>query len=189
MNDKIIRERLKSSRLRKYVEDPNSLVVDELGLRHGAGRVDVAVINGLIQGYEIKGETDNLRRLPIQRDIYNSVLDRATLVAAERHIDKSLEIVPGWWGVVVVARKNDTLTMRQLRKARSNPTQSPLAIAKLLWKSEALFALDEIGEARGLRSKKRLAIYERLAETTSLKQICAIARRQLLRRKNWRLGD
>ena len=142
MNDQKIREYLKASRLKKYVDDPKSLVVDELGLRHGAGRVDVAVINGLIRGYEIKGGTDTLRRLPVQSDTYNSVLDRATIVAAECHIDGAFKLLPEWWGVIVVARKAESMKMRLLRPARKNPTKSPLAVAKLLWKAEALLALE-----------------------------------------------
>jgi len=150
--------------------------------------VDIAVISGLIHGYEIKGETDTLRRLPIQSDIYNSVLDRATIVAAERHIDRALKLVPEWWGAIVVANGTDRMKMRLLRPARKNPTKSPLAIAKLLWKPEALLALEELGKADGMKSKKRLEIYKRLAEETSLKQLAAIVRHQLLRRKNWRSG-
>lgn len=189
MNDKKIRKQLKSSKLKKYVDDPQSLVIDELGLRHGAGRVDVAVINGLIHGYEIKGETDTLRRLPTQRDIYDSVLDRATIVATECHIDGALEVVPEWWGAIVVINKKERLEMRLLRPARKNPKQSPLALAKLLWKQEALLALEELDKADGMKSKKRIDLHTRLAEETSLKQLGAIVRNQLLRRKNWRSGD
>jgi hypothetical protein len=50
-----VRRALYKSEIRRIVEsDPTSLVVDELGVMEGKYRVDVAVINGRLHGYEIK---------------------------------------------------------------------------------------------------------------------------------------
>ncbi len=52
--------------------DADTLVVDELDLC-GLTRVDVAVVNGHLSGFEIKGSTDSLRRLPGQVTVYSQV--------------------------------------------------------------------------------------------------------------------
>jgi hypothetical protein len=49
-------------------------MLDEFGLEHGEVRVDVAVINGELHGYEIKSERDTLERLPRQVKAYSAVL-------------------------------------------------------------------------------------------------------------------
>jgi hypothetical protein len=99
MKDIHIRTALKSKLLSHYAKDPSTLIVDELGLRHGAARVDVAVINGVIHGFELKSDCDTLKRLPSQIKVYNSVLDRITLVVGNRHLKDSINLVPKWWGI------------------------------------------------------------------------------------------
>ena len=79
MNDPRLRRALKSKVLARYAKDPDTRIVDELGLRHGIARVDIAVVNGIIHGYELKSDKDNLKRLPHQIQIYGSVLDKVTL--------------------------------------------------------------------------------------------------------------
>jgi hypothetical protein len=37
-----------------YGDDPNTRIINELGIDFGASRVDVAVVKGIIHGYEIK---------------------------------------------------------------------------------------------------------------------------------------
>src|SRR5690242_17854466 len=66
LRDRDVRKALKSKLLREHIADPRTLVLDELGLRHGACRVDIAVVNGSMHGYEIKSDSDTLERLPSQ---------------------------------------------------------------------------------------------------------------------------
>lgn len=187
MNDSDIRAALKHKILSRYSSDPNTLVLDELGLRHGAARVDIAVVNGRIHGFEIKGDNDTLRRLPRQAGIYSSVLDRVTLVATARHIEKAIGVVPDWWGIKeAVKGPRGAIRFSELRRPRDNPTPDGLSIAKLLWREEALEVLEERAAATGVRSKPRLQVYQRLAEVVSLDELRATVRRQLVLRKNWR---
>ena len=58
-----IRSALHAKRLRRLKAKPDTLVIDELGLAHASSRIDVAVINGCIHGYEIKSAKDTLDRL------------------------------------------------------------------------------------------------------------------------------
>lgn len=58
-----IRSALHRKKLRQLHERADTLVIDELGLAHAKARVDVAVINGCLHGYEIKSAQDTLDRL------------------------------------------------------------------------------------------------------------------------------
>ena len=76
MNDKQIRVAVHQKLFRHYSATPNTLVLEEVGLRHGAARVDFLVVNGMLHGFELKSDRDNLIRLENQIPIYCSVLDR-----------------------------------------------------------------------------------------------------------------
>nr|MBA2702680.1 sce7726 family protein [Blastocatellia bacterium] len=85
MNDKQLRHAVKTKVLERYAGDPETRILDELGLRHGAARIDIAVVNGILHGFELKSDMDSLKRLPHQVQIYSSVLDKVTLVVGRRH--------------------------------------------------------------------------------------------------------
>src|SRR5438045_2701845 len=99
MRDIDIRLALRSSIEREHGGDADTRIVEELGLCQGIARVDLAVINGNVHGYEIKSEHDTLARLPAQTHTYNQVLDFVTIVTAPAHAHKIRCIVPKWWGV------------------------------------------------------------------------------------------
>ena len=103
MHDRELREALHHKLLKEHHGDTNTLVLDELGLRHGTCRVDIAVVNGYLHGYEIKSDADTLQRLPGQVSLYCAVLDRATLVVGEKHAEKAKAHLPDWWGVEVAS--------------------------------------------------------------------------------------
>src|SRR5438093_602201 len=100
MNDALIRERFHKQRLWRFHASPNTLVVDELGLKHGKCRADIAVINGHLAGYEIKSDEDSLDRLEEQVEVYSAVFDRATVVVGTKHVGSIRSVVPRWWGIV-----------------------------------------------------------------------------------------
>src|SRR5690242_7332263 len=71
MRDIDIREALRAEIARRHNGESNTLVVEELGLCQGIARVDLAVVNGSVNGYEIKSAHDTLSRLPAQSDVYS----------------------------------------------------------------------------------------------------------------------
>src|SRR5438105_15140559 len=86
MNDSDVRRALHLTELVRHTDgDPR--VVNKLGLIHGEVRVDVAVINGVVHGFEIKSDADTLNRLQRQAAAYERVLDLMTLVAPMRHLE------------------------------------------------------------------------------------------------------
>jgi hypothetical protein len=85
--DEEIRSALHKKKLKRYHDCPDTLVIDELGLAHGKNRIDIAVLNGFVHGYEIKSSKDTLSRLPAQFDEYRRSLEKISIVAAKNHMD------------------------------------------------------------------------------------------------------
>lgn len=63
-NDLIIREALKRLLENRHAKDKKVRIIEELGVHHGTARIDIAVVNGIMHGYEIKSDQDTLQRLP-----------------------------------------------------------------------------------------------------------------------------
>jgi hypothetical protein len=190
IGDPELRKAVRHTLLASLCKDPNTLVIEELGLRHGAGRIDIAVVNGDLHGYELKSDRDSLRRLPRQIGVYNSVLDRVTLVLTPHHFAQATHMIPSWWEVLLAeSAAADEIGFRRIQPGGANPSISALAVAKLLWRDEALRLLEVYGAAKGLRSKPRRIIYSRLVELLDLPQLRAYVRGQLRARKDWRFVE
>lgn len=184
MRDKDVRVALHAD-LRGRHPVGDTLIRDELGLCLGATRVDVAVINGSLVGYEIKSEYDRLDRLAEQARMYGDVLDRATLVAAPRHVDKAARLLPPWWGLTRVVSGPSGLRLHAERPAQDNPAVQPLAVAQLLWRDEAFDLLEAHGGTVGLRRATRWQLWHEVVERLSVDELRAQARRTLRARRAW----
>jgi hypothetical protein len=186
-NDKIIRTALKADLRKLHAGDDKLRIVEEFGIEHGAIRIDIAVVNGLLHGYEIKSDRDTLLRLPEQMDAYNSVFDKVTLVVGKQHLYDAIRIVPDWWGITVAKiGANDSVVLHRIREAKDNAGQNNISIARLLWRGEALRILEEAGKAEGLRSKPREFIYERLSTILDQRTLEEKVREILFFRGDWR---
>lgn len=187
MRDIDVRRVMARKVLREHESEPDTLVIHELGLMGGITRVDVAVINGRIHGYEIKSERDKLDRLLEQANTYNKIFDNVTLVCGERHLDAGLRQVPFWWGVkCATTGARGAVHLHQVRRPKRNNDLDPRAIAALLWRNEALDVLSRWGADQGVRSKSKAALFDRLAATLPLKELRGEVRRALKIRENWR---
>jgi hypothetical protein len=165
----------------------NTLVLEELGLAHGTSRVDIAVINGHIRGVEIKAEADSLERLPRQLQAYGLVVDRATLIASERHLPAAFELLPAWWGVIAARRAaNGSIVFRRLRDERANRETDSVSLARLLWRDEVYAVLSEMGCESKLLREPRAALYAELARRMHKAQLSALVRTTLKGRTSWR---
>jgi hypothetical protein len=168
-------------------QSADTLVLHELGLSHGASRIDIAVINGHIRGVEIKAEADTLERLPRQVEAYGQVVDRATLIASERHLPRALDLLPDWWGVVSARRAiNGAVVFRRLREERTNRQTDAMSLARLMWRDEVHAVLSSMGcEAKLLRAS-RAVLYAKLVEEVPKARLAALVRRTLKARTSWR---
>lgn len=187
-NDKLIRSALIHNLEISHKGELRTKIVEELGLTHGAARVDVAVVNGILHGYELKSDLDTLIRLPEQIKIYDSVLDKITLVVGKHHLHSAIKMIPDWWGILIakISKSNGKIVFCNIRKPEENPLKDSISIAKLLWREEALDILEQFNQADGIRSKRRQIIYERLAEVLDQKTLRKKVREYLFFRSNWR---
>lgn len=186
--DKLIRTALKQNLEVDHKGESHIKIIEELGLTHGAVRVDIAVVNGILHGYELKSDLDTLNRLPEQMKVYNSVLDKITLIVGKHHLHSAIKVVPDWWGISVakILKPYGKIVIYNIREPEDNPLQDSVAIAKLLWREEALDILEQLNQADGVRSKRRQIIYERLAKVLDQKTLREKVRDRLFFRTNWR---
>lgn len=187
MRDVDVRRALKGALIAEHASDDSTLIIDELGICNGQKRVDVAVVNGELAGYEIKSDRDTLDRLSNQRDVYNEVFDRVTLVAGERHLDRALEVIPTWWGIIAAVVQQDRIVLRNVRDASQNPEQNPESVARLLWRDEALHLLEAHGlSSPTLRRGSRRRMWAELAQALPLPVLAQAVRETLRTRAGWR---
>jgi hypothetical protein len=189
MRDRDVREALRRKVLSEHTRDPDTLVIDELGVAHGSARVDVAVINGRLHGYEIKSDADTLSRLPAQAAAYSAVFDRVTIVAGSKHADHLDAIVPYWWGIKIATQgPRGGVKLVDRRAPKSNPAIIPYELAHLLWRDEAQSILENRG-VKGTRSKNRAALYRMLADHVPLHDLRDLVRLTLKARVGWRSDE
>lgn len=186
-NDLNIRLALKEILEQRHAKDGKVRIIEELGIQHGTARIDIAVINGTLHGYEIKSDQDTLQRLPEQMDAFNSVFDKMTLVVGKKHLYEAINMVPDWWGITVAKiNPNSPVTFNLIREGELNKQLDSVSVARLLWKEEALGILEEIGEAKGFYSKTRDLIYEKLSLVFDQENLGEKVREKIFFRKDWR---
>jgi hypothetical protein len=187
-NDAQIRELLIPFALGEHSAAPEPIFhLEEFALHGGMNRADLAVLNGISHGYEIKSDCDTLLRLPQQVKAYNAVFERATLVVACRHLSAARAIIHPWWGIVrVEARPLSGIHLERIRQSRSNPAPDSEAIAALLWRPEALYLLCSLGLDSGVRSKTMPFLVERLADKLDPERLATYVRQAIRARGDWR---
>ncbi|GAB5457326.1 MAG: hypothetical protein Hens3KO_03560 [Henriciella sp.] len=186
-NDSDIRLALRRQKLQRFDEDANSLVIDELGLAHARSRIDVAVLNGCLHGYEIKSERDTLDRLQRQLETYRRTLSRLTYVCSSKHVARTLEETPQWCGVIEAKRgQRGGVIFKTQRRTKSNPDIEPIMLAHLLWRQEAIRILIARGvESRQLK-KPRVELYEQICEMLPVRALIQEIRLAISQRDMWR---
>lgn len=158
----------------------DSLIVEELGLNAGAIRVDIAVVNGLLAGYEIKSDWDTLDRLPDQQAMYSRVFDRVTAVVGQHHLDAVSGLVPEWWGLSIARAGR----VEPQRAPAPNEHTDPEIVVRLLWRSEALRILQALGEI-GLERAPRRVLWKVIVDRLSGGELAYEVRRSLKERTGW----
>jgi hypothetical protein len=186
MNDSDIRKAIHTDLLYADHQDKSTLVIDELGLDNGKGRADIAVINGHMVGYEIKSGVDSLSRLSSQIIIYDSIFDFSTVIVEENHLVQTLIILPEWWGVLLVEKKNASNHFEIIRHSTENGLTRVDAIARLLWKNELICILQSIGFSKNLLYENKKNLCCMLTNALPADILKTNVRETLKSRKNWR---
>lgn len=170
----------------ELMNDATTKIINEMDVCFGRSRVDIAIINGKLHGYEIKSEQDTLDRLPSQINSYSKIFDTLTIVTCENHMEKIIEIVPKWCGVYYVSNKKGNLLLKKKRKARLNKDIDLLSLTQLLWREELIELLNLNGIIKGTKSKTRSALCEKVISSIDENIIKEFVREKLKSRETWR---
>lgn len=170
----------------EFTSDPSTIVIDEMDVLFGTSRIDIAVINGKIHGFEIKSERDNLERLPYQIESYNKVFDTVTIVVCENHLSNVMEIIPKWWGVYCVLKQKKLLKLVKERNAIENSDTDLLSLTQLLWRNELIELLNLNGIKKGTKSKTRFALCNMVVKNIEESNVRTFIREKLKSRPTWR---
>lgn len=163
------------------------LVVDEFSLAYGTVRADVALVNGHLEGFEIKAGRDTLERLVSQVDAYGKVFEYSWVVTTQSHLDGVRALVPRSWGLLVAVTDLASAGLRQVRKAQPNRKRDAEHLVRLLWRDEVWFKLEELGLSKGLKTKPKLALFAVLAQALPVRDLGDYVRACLKARRDWRV--
>nr|WP_136251522.1 sce7726 family protein [Ningiella ruwaisensis] len=187
MTDPEIRQLL-FSRLAKRKTFDDSQICEEIPIQNGLVRADVVLCGNKLECFEIKSHKDTLKRLFAQGWHYGQCFDQVNLICATKHIDKSLGIIPRWWGVFEVTGSG-SLTM--LRKAQNNPQISSHGMADLLENNKAREILKQFGSSKGVSRMSHSQLQKAIGEQLSVSQLRELTKRALIERQStrWRPSE
>lgn len=185
MRDREVRSQLREQ-LQLQHQFEQHLIVDEMGLCCGKTRVDMAVLNGSLHGYEIKSAQDSVARLPAQRDLYDSVLDYCTIVTAERHLDHARKMLPESWGIWVAVPLASAVALSVEREAAYNEAVVSYSLAQMLWRDELAAELRARDCWRGLSRKPLRDLWRAISEAVPREELRQVVRDRIKERGDWR---
>lgn len=187
MRDLDIRLALITHLQHEYAGESDMLIAEEVNVRQGLSRADLVVVNSRLHCYEIKSQVDTLSRLAGQLEDYRCVFEQVSVVIGLKHLTRVLLELPSWCGILLAHRVAGEVEIEPFREASSNLHRDAYALAQLLWRDEALDILERHQCLRGVKSKPREALWERLAESLSLEELGLEVRETLKARKStWR---
>ncbi len=185
LKDYEIREAL-TKKLHKENNGHSYRLINELAVCDGDARVDIAIANGRLCGYEIKSDMDTLERLPRQIIAYNKTFDKIVIIVGEKYADKIEKVVPEWWGIeVAYENRFNNISFRPIRRAKINREVEPKSILELLWREEVFKLLKDNG-VKGISSKNRRKLRDIAVKTISLRDLKNYTRETLKFREGWR---
>lgn len=153
MNDPEIRELL-APKLAHYV-----CTLGELTIGNQTGDMTRADVVGFtadaMHGFEIKGDGDTLKRIPLQLACYQRTFSRVTFVVTMKHLKKLLPMLPPGTGVWVAEEDG----VHEWLPAMRHNKQEKAWLLGLLWVEE----LKELGKRYGVLTKGKHYAHERVA--------------------------
>ena len=189
MKDSIIRSAFHQSILKSEHESSDVIIVDELGLKNGQIRADIAVLNGKLVGYEIKTNNDTLIRLPNQIKAYNEVFEKVYIITGDRHFEKVLLNVPEWWGIYLITETEDgAYNFKCSRKAKKNRERDTFGLAQLLWKDEVIDLLTSSLNYKVKSKSTKDDLYEIISNEYSPTKLSSMVLKYLKSRQTWRIN-
>lgn len=153
LTDKEIRAALKS-----YLNSGSPIaVLEEVRVHNGNAVADVVAVYEVAHCYEIKGETDELRRIQKQGPFYDQVFKNITLVTTANHLTAALRIAPQHWGILIAEWGRGGVEFRAIRSAGGSTAFDKELALLTLWKSELLALCDETSRQFEKFSKAKIS--------------------------------
>ena len=133
--DKDIRDIFISHYAKRY---PKSKLLSEVRINNGFAIADLVSI-GIRSShcYEIKSDKDKITRVLEQSKSYDIVFNKISLITTFTHYKKALDIIPPYWGIIVVSN-TPRKKIQYLRKASLSPLFSNQNALFTLWRNELL---------------------------------------------------
>lgn len=185
MKDFDIRLAMKGTTLSKFYHD-DSIVVEELSLPSTGSRIDIAVVNGHLHGYEIKSACDTLKRLNNQIEGYSKVFDYLSIITEDKYINKILNLAPNWIGVSCSSMEDDKISISTIRKGERNNSKEGFYVAKLLRKEEIQLIMND-HNITYKKSSRVWTLCEILAQELNIEDLSYAVRIKLKQRADWKL--
>ena len=185
MKDIDIRNSL-MDKLNMQNEGHDYLIIPEMVVCDGESRVDIAVANENLYGYEIKSDVDTLDRLEIQKQSYNRTFDKVFIVVGSKFEKIISEHVPDWWGIYVAYYdKNKEVKIKERKRGRKNENVSAEALLELLWREEVATLLKQYG-VKSISGKNRRILRKMAIDNIPFEIIRNYTRETLKSRTEWR---
>lgn len=161
-------------------------ILEELVICDGLSRVDIAVANGKLIGYEIKSDHDTLERLQNQIQYYDKTFDKITIVVGKKFEDVIIDHVPNHWGIEVAYKnKFGNISIKKLRTSKINKNISKDNLLDLLWNAEIKNLLKE-NKISGYSKEKRAGLKEMAVSNLPIKDVKHFTIKTLKTRTGWR---
>lgn len=157
LSDPMIRRAVWERLRRRLSSRHPAIVLNEFPIQFGVSIADIAVVNGRLEGFEIKSDVDSVRRLKDQVTSYGHVFDRVTIVTTERHRARVENLVPQWWGLMVAS--GEPVRLQTLRRPKLNRSIEPKVVLNLLLRDELTAIARSVGcRGYGLDTKSELIL-------------------------------
>lgn len=111
-------------------------VVEELLIDNGNAIADVVACYRELHCFEIKGQTDNVRRVLGQSEFYSQSFQKLTLVTTENHLSWAISNMPEHWGIMLAKTQGERVVFKCMRKVKTNSLFSKRKALMMLWKTE-----------------------------------------------------
>lgn len=138
LTDKAIRQALKAH----LQAASHRALLEELRVHNGNAVADVVAIDDSAHCYEIKGETDSVRRILRQGAFYDQVFPKITLVTTQNHLASARKLAPQHWGLLIAEHGHGGLTFREHRSAKESALFDKRLALLTLWRSELMNLCD-----------------------------------------------
>lgn len=173
-------------KINKENQNKHYRIVEELAICDGEARADVALVNGILHGYEIKSDCDTLERLPNQIKCYDKTFDKTTIVVGKKFADNIQDFIPSHWGIeFAYINRFGNVSIKRLRACKINKQVNASNLLDLLWNPEIKTFLKE-NKVKGYSNKSKTGLKELVIDFIPFKELQNYTRETLKTRTGWR---